>query len=161
MTMSMPLQTYVDYCTNFRGTRVIPNKWDKSCVRAPDVWRHTVQPSTLCPSPSRVTRSSANPQTWNHTKMTTQVARDDLSEAVGERLQIIQTAVRRRVGFIPRAVERAVHDLIDLCSAAVPSDSDDGHLRGNCRTKKGQLLRHEDGSSGSRRTSTSSVGSSS
>lgn len=52
-----------------------------------------------------------------------QVARDQLSEIVGGRLHRIQSAVRRRVGFLPWAVERAVNDLVGLCSAVEPSDS--------------------------------------
>lgn len=47
-----------------------------------------------------------------------QVARDKLSEAVGERLRVIKAAVRRRVGFLPWAVERALNDLVELCSEA-------------------------------------------
>lgn len=42
---------------------------------------------------------------------------------------MIQAAVRRRVGFLPRAVERAVNDLVGLCSGAggpLDEDSDLG-----------------------------------
>lgn len=50
------------------------------------------------------------------------VARDELSETVGDRLERIREAVLRRVGFLPWAVERSVNELVGLCSAAaVPS----------------------------------------
>lgn len=88
-----------------------------------------------------------------------QVKRDELSEAVGERLQIIQAAVRRRLGFLPWAVESAVNDLVGLCSAAGPSDADDGsggNGNGSNNIEKGLLLLGGDGSSGSTSTSRSS-----
>lgn len=80
-----------------------------------------------------------------------QVARDKLSEVVGERLRVIQAAVRRRVGFLPWAVERAVNDLVGLCSTAGPSagaGAGDGGSE-NSDTVKGLLLLGGDGASGS------------
>ncbi|CAM9237959.1 unnamed protein product [Ectocarpus sp. 12 AP-2014] len=81
-----------------------------------------------------------------------QVARDKLSQAVGERLRVIQTAVYRRVGFLPRAVEGAVNDLASLCSAPGPSDGESGD--GNSISiEKGLLLAGNSGSSVSTSTS--------
>ncbi|CAM9274881.1 unnamed protein product [Ectocarpus fasciculatus] len=82
------------------------------------------------------------------------VARDELSQAVGERLRIIQTAVCRRVGFLPRAVEGAVNDLVALCSAPGPSDGELGD--GNNSIEKGLLLAGNSGSSVSTSTSRTS-----
>lgn len=47
-----------------------------------------------------------------------QVARDELSQTVGDRLERIREAVLRRIGFLPWAVERSVNELVNLCSAA-------------------------------------------
>lgn len=89
-----------------------------------------------------------------------QVKRDALSEVVGERLRIIQAAVRRRLGFLPWAVESAVNDLVGLCSTVSPSnsdgdDGDDGNSNGNI--EKGLLLLGREGSSGSTSPSRSSL----
>ncbi|CAM9499013.1 unnamed protein product [Ectocarpus sp. 4 AP-2014] len=84
-----------------------------------------------------------------------QVARDELSQAVGERLRVIQTAVCRRVGFLPRTVEGAVNDLVALCSAPGPSDGEFGD--GNSTSiEKGLLLAGNAGLSVSTSTSRTS-----
>eukprot|EP00752_Nemacystus_decipiens_P012178 g10796.t1 len=87
--------------------------------------------------------------------LTMQVARDKLAEAVGERLRVIQVAVRRRVGFLPWAVERAVNDLVGLCSTAGPT-AGDGAGDGSYDDKALRLLGRGDGTSGSTSTSRSS-----
>lgn len=85
-----------------------------------------------------------------------QVARDKLAEAVGERLRVIQAAVRRRVGFLPWAVERAVNELVGLCSVAGPP-AGDGGSSDNSEDEKGlRLVGGGDGASGSTSTSRSS-----
>lgn len=84
-----------------------------------------------------------------------QVARDKLAEAVGERLRVIQVAVRRRVGFLPWAVERAVNDLVGLCSTAGPAAADGGS-EGSYDEKALRLLGGGDVASGSASTSRSS-----
>lgn len=83
------------------------------------------------------------------------MARDKLAEAVGERLRVIQVAVRRRVGFLPWAVERAVNDLVGLCSTAGPA-AGDGGSDDSYNEKTLRLLGARDGASGSTSTSTSS-----
>lgn len=52
--------------------------------------------------------------------MLRQVARDHLSESIGDRLERITADVRRRVGFLPWAVERSVNELVGLCVLHVP-----------------------------------------
>eukprot|EP00903_Cladosiphon_okamuranus_P017080 g15739.t1 len=85
-----------------------------------------------------------------------QVARDKLAEKVGERLGLIRAAVRRRVGFLPWAVERAVNELVGLCSLAGPTAGDGGGGDNSIDEKGRRLLEGGDGASGSTSTSTSS-----
>ncbi len=80
------------------------------------------------------------------------MARDKLSEAVGERLGVIQAAVRQRVGFLPRAVERAVNDLLELCSAAGAFEGDDGCGNFSSDAEKGLLLQGEGSSTDTSRS---------